>query len=164
MTNDPFTPIRQKLLDVLDVRPDAIVLVLAKRIVVVSAKILLDISEDRIKQVMAELRSVAAVAIRYGRSDISAELHCIARELEAELPENPVRPACTVDNLLIDFRGGEISGNCDGCNAAEVADALVRIAEALRDMNYTPNYIGCSKGKVCYVSYAKEEFCDYNNN
>lgn len=142
---DTFTPIRQRLLAVLNVQPEAIVPVVAKKIVEASAWILPDMSINAIEEVVEDLRSVADLAEWFGCSDISADLNCIARELEAESVEPN---GSKVGEVYIDFRDGEISGNCDGCSAADVADALMTVAEALRMMDETPDYIGFDEGKI----------------
>lgn len=53
-----------------------------------------------------------------------------------------------MNEVYINFNTGEISGDCSGCNAAEVADALVTIAEALRLMDDTPGYVDYDEGKI----------------
>jgi len=53
-----------------------------------------------------------------------------------------------MNELFINFATGDIDGNCSGCNAAQVADALMTIAAALQVMDDTPNYIDYDEGKV----------------
>jgi hypothetical protein len=55
---------------------------------------------------------------------------------------------CAVNEVYINFASGKISGECSGCNAAEVADALVAIATALRMMDDTPDYVDYDEGKI----------------
>jgi len=148
MTSDPFTPIRHRLLAVLDVRPDAIVPTLAKKIIVASAKILPDMSNYMIAMAATELRYAADVAVKYGRSDISVDLRCIACELEVTFHENDNRAAVPVSNISIHFRSGSITGDCTGCSAAEVADALAVVVAALRDLDGPPHYVCYTEGYI----------------
>jgi hypothetical protein len=53
-----------------------------------------------------------------------------------------------VNEVHIDFNSGEISGDCSDCTAADVADALVRIAQELRVLPGTPDYINYDEGKI----------------
>jgi hypothetical protein len=53
-----------------------------------------------------------------------------------------------VGEIFLDFANGEVSGDISGCNAAEVADALIAIANELRRMDETPSYIDFDEGKV----------------
>ncbi len=53
-----------------------------------------------------------------------------------------------VNEIYIDFATGEVSGNCSGCNAADVAVALETIVRELRAMDSTPSYIEYDEGKV----------------
>lgn len=61
---------------------------------------------------------------------------------------------CTCENGHVDclinvsFRVGEVSGRIDNCDAAEVADALVAVADELRRMDDTPTYIRYDEGKI----------------
>lgn len=52
-----------------------------------------------------------------------------------------------VGEVYINFRSGEISGNCAGCTASEVAAALIAIGWELRAMTTEPNYIDFDEGK-----------------
>jgi hypothetical protein len=79
----PEDGIRERLLAVLDIRPKAIVPVLAERLVALSTSIVPDMSDGQIHWVRDELLDCADVAAQYGRSDLSASINHIARELEA---------------------------------------------------------------------------------
>jgi hypothetical protein len=52
-----------------------------------------------------------------------------------------------VGEVYINFDSGEISGNCAGCSAAEVADALAQIVGELQAMDNTPGYVDYDEGK-----------------
>lgn len=78
----PSEVLRKRLLAVLDVRPKTIVPILAEKVVVLSARILLNMSHTQILRVRDACDDCAAIAVQYGRSDISAEINCINRELE----------------------------------------------------------------------------------
>ena len=70
-------------------------------------------------------------------------LHCIARELEAELPEPINCPSSEVSEVGINFAKGEGTISCEGCNAAEIADALmtiVMVEAVLWDVASKENY------------------------
>lgn len=139
--NDPFTPIRRRLLAVLDNRPDAIVPALAKRIVAASGWILPDMSVNAIEEVMVDLMALSDTAAEYGRPDITDELMDIEDSLCAELPQrtSPAKPNnCRIG---INFHSGSIGGGCSGCTAADVADALSAIVAELQMMDTTPDYI-----------------------
>jgi hypothetical protein len=58
------------------------------------------------------------------------------------------RPARVVGEIYLDFADGAVSGSIEGCNAAEVADALMTIVEELRRMDETPAYIDYDEGKI----------------
>lgn len=146
-TNDPFTPIKQRLLDVLANQPDTIVPALAKKIVVASAWILPDMSVNAIEEVIVDLTDLADMATEYGRPDIDDELEEITEALRAELPELPDLPEATGCEVYINFPSGAISGDCFSCNAAEVADALIAVAEALRHCDETPELAGFADNK-----------------
>jgi hypothetical protein len=154
MSNDPFTPIRLRLLAVLDNRPYAIVPILAEGVVALSARIRPEMSEDRIDSVAGDLQNLTNMAEEYGRIDIANELDAVEDLLRADFSDfsefsQPVESnGSRVGEIYIDFAGGTGSITCDGCNAADVAEALITVAENLRMMDETPDYIGFDEGKI----------------
>ena len=132
MSNDPFTPIRQRLLAVLDSRLDAIAPFIAKEVVTISAWILPDMSVNAIEEAMADLQGLSEVASQYGRADIDDELEDVAELLRAELPgPNEFR-------LTLNFHDGSLAGGCADCDAADVAEALGEIVAELQRNPNTP--------------------------
>jgi hypothetical protein len=56
------------------------------------------------------------------------------------------RPTRSVGEISLNFERGVIDGDIGGCNAAEVADALMTIVEELRRMDDTPRYLVYDEG------------------
>lgn len=147
-TNDPFTLLRWRLLAVLDNRPDAIAPHLAKKIVVASARILPDMSVNAIEEAITDLEPLEIIAAEYGRIDISDELEEIIQSLQAKLPAPPESAKPNDCRIGINFLYGNIIGGCSGCTAADVADALIAVAQGLQVLDGTPDYISYANGVV----------------
>lgn len=67
------------------------------------------------------------------------------------------RPPRVVGEIYLDFADGEVSGSIEGCNAAEVADALMTIVKALGRMDETPSYVDYDEGKISVGNVASNE-------
>jgi hypothetical protein len=59
-----------------------------------------------------------------------------------------------IEEIYVSFAEGSGFIECDGCNAAEMADALIAIAENLRTMDETPGFISYEGGKISH-SFSK---------
>jgi len=66
-----------------------------------------------------------------------------------EAKRNPCR-------VSINFLNGSIGGGCSGCNAADVAEALLAIVAKLQVSDVTPDYVAYTAKGVC-TEFAHEE-------
>jgi hypothetical protein len=101
---------------------------------------------------VADLMSVDAnLAEGQGFTDYAACLRSAINELRDvydSLDEPAESTHRIVGEIYLDFADGEVSGSIEGCNVAEVADALMTIVEELRRMDETPAYIDYDEGKI----------------
>lgn len=149
MPNDPFTPIRQRLLAVLANCPDTIVPVVAKDVVTISAYIVPDMSVTAIEEAIVDLTDLSKCAESYGRFDIADELDDIGCLLRNELPSRVVEDEPKDSVFYISFACGTITGNYAGHTVAEVSDSLLSIVAALQLMDDTPDHTTFKGGVAC---------------
>jgi hypothetical protein len=125
------------------------------RLIGTLAELRAGIGRSEVERVAALMVMDANLAEGQGYTDYATcllnaenELRIILRIL-IDPVESTHREACTVGEIYLDFVNGEVAGSIDGCNAAEVADALVAIANELWRMAKTPSYLGYDGGTFC---------------
>jgi hypothetical protein len=155
--------INQSLLAVLDYQPDTIVPALARDVVSVSGWLVPGMSDGPIDIAMKAVLDLSAMAGKYGRPDIALDLGAVAELLRAELSENTRPNGSKVGEIYIDFATGTGSITCDGCSAADMADALITVAGELRMLGETPDYFGFDEGKMSVGQAGRDDHADFSS-
>jgi hypothetical protein len=125
-----------------------------RRLITTLAGMVEGAGRGEIEAVLHSMADDARGAMEQGYINYAACLQTVHSALRAvydslaDPVESTRRPARIVGEIYLDFAGGEVSGSIEGCNAAEVADALMTIVEELRRMDETPAYIDYDEGKI----------------
>jgi hypothetical protein len=133
--------IRATLLTVLADDPSTIVPCVRENVLDLREQITDDMSDAELVSAIHTLVGISNEAAKYGRDDLAERLESIGDDLRdmRSAPAELDKP--NGFRLGIDFETGYMSGGCSGCEADDVAEALIAIATALQALATLPGSI-----------------------